>query len=180
MAFGGNFGAAGNLVPFALFRTLDGEAGAGYDADGNLILERASGSLYTPRRIDTLLISGLATEAGGSVLAAVTVGASGDPADADVGQLVTSVAAANQHGLPANFGLGRGRWGAGRGVNRLFCHAIDTALDVGAGPANLASVQTTLGNIGLGDDVAITIRNLHIQALDYLLLRPEFLHSIQG
>lgn len=177
MAFGGNFGAAINLVPFGIIFNAEGEVGAGYDANDNLQFQRASGSVYTPRRVDMLLIAGVV--GGSPVLGAVTLGAFAG-ADVDCGTLVTAAPGLNEHGLPANFGPGRGKWPSSL---RLRVHQNDTAIVVadsgGQAPTNLASVQTTLGFVGPGD-VSAFIRNLHIQELDTLFLRVECIHSIQG
>jgi len=110
MSFGGNFGPVGNLVPFGIIKNILGEQASGYTPDGKIKFMTPSGREYTPDRIDTLVILGFAVQ-GNPPLAAVVPG-NPSTANADTGILVTAAPSAplSQHGLPANFGPGRGKW----------------------------------------------------------------------
>jgi len=86
-----------------------------------------------------------------------------NPAAADTGQLVSDEAAANQHGLPANFGPGRGNWILDdiRKVVVSFQFLSDAAQG-GAGETPLVS----WGVLFSGGDIQITLHNYGGQATD--------------
>lgn len=174
MAFAGNFGASGALVPFAICSNLSAEQGSAYGVvgDDTLQFERASGSDYTPAQINTLLLDG------GAALGAVVAGAA-SAANADVGVLVSSAPAANQHGLPANFGPGQGNW-TQASANRVRVSFREQSTAV-AGPPVLGPGSAVVADVLFAaGDIAISIRNQNAVALNELTVIVEFLHSIQG
>lgn len=191
MTFGGTFGPGGNLIPFGLIFNLQGEAAAGYDADGRVRFTSKSGQVYTPARVDTLLIQGAATEA--SVLLGALVAGGDVAANADVGTLATGVPGVTEHGLPTNFGPGRGNWdeisGVGDGPGpfalprlRLTYMPKITAPVTQPGVASLGqgSVQTVDIAPVAPSNVSSETRNFHGVELDKLLIIVECLHSVQG
>lgn len=176
MAFAGSFGAAAALIPFGIITNILGESSPGYDANGNITFTRASGQVYTPARVDTLIISGTTDQT--PPLGLLTVGFPAI-ADADTGQLTTAVAGVNQHGLPANFGPGRGKWGGVNvtGLNRIRVSAV-AILDVGVAADGAGSVQSH--PIQSGTDATVTVRSYFGEVVDSLVLTVECIHSTQA
>jgi len=191
MAFGGTMGAAGALIPFALIYNIKGEQGAGYDANGRLKFTTADGVVYTPERVDTLLIGLQSTEASNPLDAVIAGG--DDITHADCGELVTSAPAANQNGLPTNFGPGRGNWnlfttaGGPFSITRVrvdyepkITAALPSQAPPNTGGVGQGSVMTTdIEPIGSAD-VGVITRNFFGVNLDKLVMTVECLHSIQG
>lgn len=176
MAFAGDFGAAAALVPFALITNILGETSPGYDADGNITFTKASGQVYTPARVDTLIIA-----AGTDQTAPLGICQAGAAsiANVDTGQLTTAAAGANQHGLPKNFGPGRGNWGGtnATGHNRLRVTAI-AALTVNVVADAAGSLQALPAQSGT--DATATVRSFFGEVTDSLQLIVECVHSVQG
>lgn len=179
MAFGGTFGPSGNLIPFALISNLKGEQASGYDAAGNIKFLNSAGVEYTPARVDTLIIVGQDAD-GNPPLAAMAAGPVAAAA-ADCGQLVTAAPAANQHGLPANFGPGRGNWSGPTGQLGRLRVTPEVDMTTLAAPAGQGSVMPLNAPVLGGDDVAAFVRNFFNQPISTsLTLIVECLHSVQG
>lgn len=177
MAFAGDFGAAGNLIPFALcYSPVYGQA-TGYDANGNLQFTTPGGTVVTPARIDHLQIT-----AGQNILAAL-VDNTDDGSAADTGVFVAAAAAANQHGLPVNFGPGRGNWGDGNPANdrarlRAF---IDSAINTVAAVTNAGGPHVRVnGDTIAGGLTSIVIKNMSEVALASAVIDLQVQHSIQA
>lgn len=173
MAFAGDFGAAANLVPFGLIFTRRWGLAVGYDAGGNIQFQPdgAGGEIITPQRVDGLFISGA-----NDILAAL-VDNTDDGSAADTGVLVTAAAAANQHGLPANFGPGRGNW-----VDP------DNAFDLDVRPLTQRNTVAAATNTGgpvlraiavAGGDLTLAFKNMSEVALANATLLVRMVHSIQ-
>lgn len=167
-----SFGAAGNLVPFGLISNIIGEQAVGYDASGNLIFQRASGSTYTPERVDTLVIN-----AGDGVLGALLAGPP-VAANDDVGTLTTAdpTGSLTNHGLAANFGPGRGNWTSEyafrlRGSASIFQMAV-------AVPATAAGSVQSFTVVG-GGNAEILFRNFSAEDAATLRLVVECVHTVQ-
>ena len=175
MAFAGTFGGAAKLVPPDLIFSAKFGVGTSYDADGNLQFTTPGATLVTPDRVDELLISGA-----GDILAAL-INNSDDGSAADTGVLVTAAAGANQHGLPANFGLGRGKWvnadnaklPSSINVQLDFQQSINTVQGVTnvGGPYVRALVQA-------GGDLTIAIKNMSEVILASSAMRLTLRHTI--
>lgn len=172
MAFAGGFGAAAAQITAGNIELNTGEGGDSYDADGRLVVGRASGSLYTPARIDTIQV----LSKGGNPLGAIVAGGP-DPANVDTGELVSAVPGANQHGLPANFGPGRGKW-TERDLNRIRVWARPSYTK--AVNNDTAGMMTETGAILVGGDVVIRVRNHDSVAVGPCVLIVELTHSVQG
>jgi len=185
MAFGGTMGAAGNLIPFGIIFNLKGEQAAGYDAAGRIRFTNADGVVYTPERVDTLVVNVSVDEINGPPLKAIVPG--GDSiANADCGELVTSAPAANEHGLPTNFGPGRGNWNeflADSGPYSLPRVRVGYQPKITApqqGFGGQGSVMTTdQAPVGAAD-LSVRTRNFFGVDIDKVLMVVECLHSIQG
>lgn len=176
MAFGGTFGPSGALLPFGIIFNILGEKGVGYDADGNIQFQRASGSVYTPARVDTLIVAGEIVQ-NTPPLGALQLGAA-NIANVDTGQLVTAAPLANEHGLPANFGPGRGNWADVTGrVTRLRIEA-SVQRNILALPAGQGAVEYVTDVAG--SDVSALARNTSGEVVDTLRLVVECIHSVQG
>lgn len=176
MSFAGTFGASGALIPATIITNIKGEPGVSYDAAGRIAFQSASGAIYTPDRVDTLFLKGAVDQAI-PPLAALVAGPA-LIANADTGQLVTAAPAANQHGLPTNFGPGRGKWDGPTGQARINVEPSEelTVVNPALGAGSVVAVSASVGGI----DAASTVRNFHGEALNVLTLRVECIHSIQG
>ena len=175
MAFAGNFGASGALIPFGICFNLSAEQGAAYDPvlTSQLRFERASTSTYTPTSINTLILDG-----GAAALGAAVAGAASE-ANADCGLLVSDVPAANQNGLPANFGPGRGNWTPADALRIRV--SFRESCTVVAGPPVTGPGSVVVDSLGVvGGNISILIRNQNAVALTNLNVIVEYLHSIQG
>ncbi|HMO94949.1 MAG TPA: hypothetical protein PKD27_02445, partial [Tepidiformaceae bacterium] len=127
-----------------------------------------------PLRIDSLVLSG-ATD-GTPVLAALANNTD-DGSAADTGVLTTAAPAANQHGLPRNFGVGRGNWNVllmAAVVRVEFLAAINTVAAVTntGGPV----VRTKVPLVG---NFTVAIKNMSEVALASGVILVQFEHSIQ-
>jgi len=175
MAFAGTFGASGNLIPFALIQSKQYGQATGYDASGNLQFTTPGGTVFTPDRVDDLVISA-ETDQNGPPLAALANNTDNGSA-ADTGVLVTAAPAANQHGLPANFGLGRGNWAAAdlTGIHVEFLAAVNTVAGVTnvGGPLVRARTPVAVGNF------SVAVKNMSEVALESCTLLVQVEHSIQ-
>ena len=175
MAFAGDFLAAANLVPFGLIASRQHGAASSYDANGNIQFTTAGGTVFTPGRVDDLLITGAS-----DILLALADDTN-DGSAADTGVLVTAAAGANQHGLPANFGPGRGGW-AGAGTNsrdRLICEIRQAHNDVAAITNAGAPVVRICGDTIANGQTSIVIKNMSEVELESAQLRIRLDHSIQ-
>jgi hypothetical protein len=164
MAFGGQFGASGSILPAAQMRAASGELGASINADGQLVLTRASGSTYVPETFDQFRIS--CGVAGTPPLAGVVIGLA-DPANADTGRLVSAAPGQDEHGLPTNFGPGRGKW-TQADFERIRIVALPT-LNVAAPATGVGSVTMVQGSVAAGD-IELDVRNYFEQDLVSLIL----------
>jgi|GEM_PF-2593408 len=175
MAFAGSIGPSAALIPFALIKNSQGEQAASYDAAGRIAFTRAGGQVYTPDRVDTLFIA-IATDQTpplGITVTGLPLGAS-----ADTGLLVTGVPAANENGLPTNFGPGRGRWDGPTGQSRLRVTA-EAIVDVTVVANAAGALAVSTGPVSAGNARA-GVRNYSGEVVDSILLIVECLHSVQG
>lgn len=178
MALGGTIGPSGALIPANLIVNIKGESGVSYDAADNIQFQDASGQLYTPSRVDTLLIQ-VSTDlnAGQPAPLGALLAGSTNIANADSGMLVTSAPAANQNGLPANFGPGRDKWDGPTGQQRIRVTTAEQ-LNVAVPAAGAGSVVALAG--ASGGNASAVLRNFHAEPLDTLTLTVECVHSVQG
>ena len=192
MSFGGTFGPAGNLVPFGIIQNLEGESSPGYDAAGRIMFARKSGSIYTPDRVDTLIMFG--DKDGSNPLDKLTPDGmiGGTP---DIGTLVSAVPQVflGQHGLPTNFGPGRDKWGSVAPVSqigsfaygrfRIQAEPVIAVSSEQGGPAPVACQGSVMINSTVSSDpnnVYGVVRNYFGVPVPSLILIVECLHSAQG
>jgi hypothetical protein len=178
MAFAGTFGPSGNLIPYKLIQNIKGESASGYDANGNIKFITADGVEYTPARVDTLIITG-ASDDGGPPLDATVAGPT-QASSADTGQLVSAAPAVNQHGLPANFGPGRGNWNDPTGGLARLRVQPEIEITTTQAPAGQGSVMPLNAPVLGGANVSAFVRNFFGDELKALILIVECIHSIQG
>jgi len=183
MTFGGQFGPGGNLVPFGLIKNIKGEIASGYDAAGRIVFINADGEDYTPERVDTLIIVAQPTGQGEGTsfpLGAATPGI-GLPNALDVGTLVSAVPGLTEHGLPTNFGPGRGNWNGPTGHYTRLRLSQSSVVNVPA-----LAVASSTGGVEIGpfdpggSNVAGGVRNLNAVALVVMQIIVECIHSVQG
>jgi len=154
MAFGTCIGAAAGLVQAASITHP-----AGQYADQVNGAAAAAGPFWQATEVEGrgqlmgIIITG---DGVGTDLLAVRAGAAFDITAADTGALVTDEAAANQHGLPANFGPGRGHW-TEADVARLNVQVPDPA-NVAVGAATTLYAVTWQARL-VGNDVEVFIHN---------------------
>ena len=115
MAFGGGAGIPGDMISPTAARVPYGSTGLiTYDADGITAMFSAGGRVLSQSRklFHTLYITLNQDEFIGqqNVPLSAFVDQSLDGSAVDTGVLVSAAPAANQHGLPANFGPGRDNW----------------------------------------------------------------------
>lgn len=181
MAFSGNMGASAAMTPVARIENDRGEAADSYDADSKVVFARATGSKYTPARVDTLVVR-MGLDEATPPLAETQTGAP-SAALSDAGAFVTSAPGADQHGLPANFGPGRGKWGAGD-ASRIRVH-IDPVYDAPAAgettdPTDAVGHLTDVSVTIAFGDILILVRNMNKTELFAAQIVIEYTHSIQG
>lgn len=175
MAFAGSFGASANLIPFGILSSKQWGTASGYDANGNLQFTTPGGTVLTPERIDDLFIA--ATQvAGPSDPLAALIDNDDTGAGADSGVLVTAAPAANQHGLPANFGPGRGNWTADDlGALKV---TIPRAVNTVAAGTNVGGPVVRSINVAAGD-VTVAFKNMSEVVLNNATIRVQMEHTIQ-
>lgn len=175
MAFAGSMGAAQAMTPIARLSTPDG-ATLTYDTDGFTILKQPFNTV-TPilyPQINNLRWT-LITGQGPNLL--VMVAGASVAANADVGALVTGVPSFNEHGIPSNFGPGRGNWVAAD-LERVRAHVLLYEPDAG-NPAFIGMAQVSSLSIGgLGSDLVVFIRNCSLSNVNGLIVELEYRHSI--
>ena len=171
MAFAGTFGAAANQIPFGILASKQYGAASGYDADGRIQFTTPGGTVITPDRFDDLFI----TATGDILLALVNNDDDGVPADN--GLIVSGAPAANQHGLPTNFGPGRGNWVANDlgSLKVEFRGAINTV-----GAVTNTGGPVLRGATLAGADAVISIKNMSEVVLASATIRVQMEHSIQA
>lgn len=192
MSFAGTFGQGGVLVPFGIIQNIKGEQASGYDADGNIQFMTASGQVYTPKRIDTLIFK--ASNGEGQLAGPLGRLQTGvfDPLSIDCGTFSTEAPGLppdiTTHYLPANFGPGRGNWGIVPSggpftANRITMeYAVDLdapGTEGGANTQGQGSVQTSFVDGSKEGIVIIGVRSFHGATLETLWIRLSCLHSVQ-
>jgi hypothetical protein len=185
MAFAGNFGAAASMLPTdsGIVQSNKGENLVNYVTAAPQVdfggFATSANSYRVPAKVCTLILSG---DRDGEVplLGAMEAGpASG--VNADTGLLVTAPPGADEHGLPANFGPGRGKWTA-RDVNRV---RVSFAQDrsVSEDPSADEMLGACWASVALTDDgtnIVITVRNRMLAELEKTKIVVEYVHSIQS
>jgi hypothetical protein len=144
MAFG-NIGAPGGMIGAVNIAP----AGA-YAADGITWL-KAQGIAFAPTppsNLNALLRQRRASFKSiqvGQVTLTARADATSDGTAGDTGVLVTAAPAANQHGIPINFGPGRGRWTTDDVSHRLWVVYYEINTPAGDVPANVQGTDTAGG-----------------------------------
>jgi hypothetical protein len=172
MSFAGNFGAAGAMVPAGNMYSRQYGVSVSYDADDNLQFTTLGGTVVTPERVNDLFVVG----GGGILLPLIDNDDSG--AGADTGVLLTSSPlATNFHGLPANFGPGRGNWTENdrRSMDIEIVEAINTVAAI----TNVGGPVVRTRAVTLGD-FNVTFKNMSEVALADALFRIRLDHTIQA
>jgi hypothetical protein len=181
MAFGGDATPKGFGVAAALVNAGAITAPAGVYASSVNGPALAAGPFWqksarTDRR-SRLNAMRLTAVAGVDLLAAL-VGAP-DITKGDTGQFSSAAAAANQHGLPSNFGEGRGNWLAEHIVGLMFnlMHAGVTAI---AAVADVHDWEVKAMAIAAGD-LTITVHNRATAAVIALsIIQIQYHQSLTG
>lgn len=169
MGFGGNFGAAASMTPIGIISAPSGILT--YNADGISVDLQKNGdsSAFAVREIDNLRITGGA----GTVLAVFI--AAGDGSSGDRGTLVSGAPGANEHGIPANFGPGRGSW-TQEDVERfrasIHLYQSGSLADASIGQAVVQSIILAAG------DISVLFRNISLATCIAMQIDLEYLHTI--
>jgi hypothetical protein len=166
MAFGGNAGAAGGLLAVVNYVPAPGAIQSAYDANGAMEYQDAQGNLVKPADQTVALVIG-----GGTLAAYANVTVDGSAAD--TGILTTAAPAANQHGIPANFGPGRGNWTV-QDAQRLLISKLETqiAAPVTGGTVEIIELGFPSGNL------TMVFKNLGPNAIDIVGVRLRYDHSM--
>jgi len=166
MAFGGNAGAAAGLLAIGTYIPNPGSDAASYDGDD---LEYTEGGAHAygapdPLRNVTLLITTPL-----SVWADATVTGAAD----DTGILTTAAAGTDEHGLPANFGPGRGNWTL-QDIARLTVdvRTTDPTPAVSQPPVSVVGLTVSTG------DLVITCKNQNTVAPAAITVKLRYDHSM--
>lgn len=183
MAFGGGYGIPGNMLAAACMRVPYGSTGLiTYDSDGLTAMFSAGGEVMGRSRklFHTLVLTSFAGEFIGqqAVPLSAFVDQSVDGSAVDTGVLVSAAPAANQHGLPINFGPGRDNWVTST-VERLASSlraVLPSLFAAGAGAASIISVTGGLGPNAR--DIAIVVKNQAAVDLTTLQIRLRYDHTV--
>lgn len=183
MAFGGGYGIPGNMLAGACMRVPYGSTGLiTYDSDGLTALFASGGKVFGQSRklFHTLVLTSFAGEFVGqqAVPLSAFVDASVDGSAVDTGVLVSAAPAANQHGLPINFGPGRDGWLTGD-LEKLASSlraVLPAAFAAGAGAASIIEVVGGLGPNGR--DIRIVVKNQAAANLTTLQIRLRYDHTV--
>jgi hypothetical protein len=166
-------GAAAAMTPIGVLTTPDG-ATLAYDTDGITILKTALGTVTPILRPQINNFRWTIAEDQGPLLLAMVAGVS-LAANADVGALTTAAPGADQHGIPANFGKGRGNWLA-TDRDRVRAHVMlyepDAGLLTNVGMAQVSSIAIVAG------DLVVLVRNCSLSNVNLLKIDFEYIHSI--
>lgn len=186
MAFGGGAGIPAGMFTAANIGIPYGNGVGSYDLS-NRVVPAAAGAVGSPyvgdpagllktqvRTLDFFMASGefIGQQAVPlSAFADQTV----DGSAVDTGILVTGTPAANQHGIPTNFGPGRGNW--------VLADLVRLTIDVlyarpAAFAANLARPAVAVVTLS-GGNVTIVFKNQANQDLSTLGLRLHYNHSLE-
>jgi len=168
------------LVPANLIFNIQGEQGDSYEpGTGRIRFLRASGSIYTPDRVDSLFIPLIGGEDPNPL--AVLIPGIADPANADTGCLTTlAVIPKFCNGLPWNFGPGVGQWARKTGRQSRLRLTFELLPNAGQAPTGQGSIQYQSVAAPGQTDVSAAIRNYFGVAIQEILLIVECVHSVQG
>lgn len=169
MSFGGTFGAAAAMTPIGIMSSTAGTLT--YNADAisvDLQKNGVSASSFAIEQINNLRILGSGSPLGVFV-------ALGDGSTGDRGTLVTGAPGANEHGIPANFGPGRGNWTSTELARlRVLISFYQTGSLANASIGQATAQPPTLA----GGDISVIIRNISLAACASLTIDLEYRHSI--
>jgi len=172
-------GAGGQMVPIEVLSAPGGAPGGtlAYAPDGLRLTKTATGTV-TPilvKRLANLTLFASSGGAGDELLGPLVAG-SPATANADTGAIVTGVPTATQHGIPTNFGPGRGNWTQDDLLRtRVYIQRVLSSPSVALGPGTVSIAGRNL----VGNDLVIQIRNNSATPLLALVLDIEWRHSIQ-
>jgi hypothetical protein len=169
MTFGGTFGAGGNMIPIAGMVSPIGDLTYNPDAISVDLSLFGNTQVIPAPRIDNITI--FAELAATPLLGIFNVGGG-----ADTGSLSTSAPAGGDHGIPANFGPGRGNWTFN---NVLRLRATIPQYTTGA-LLNSEIGQAVVEGMGLigGGDIVIIFRNIALAEPIRMVIELEYRHSI--
>lgn len=172
MAFAGTMGAAAAMTPIGVMSAPGGALS--YATDAISLLKTGIGTVTPIAHPQLANLRFLMGSDQTPPLAAMVLGLA-DPANADTGALVTAAPAANQHGIPANFGPGRGNW-TQNDLERLRVHI--------QGEFFLAGALTDVGTVSIatrtlvGSDLVILVRNMNPSDALGITIDLEWRHSV--
>jgi hypothetical protein len=166
MAFGGNAGAAAGLLAVGTYIPNPGSDGAAYDGDEMEYTEGGAHAYGAPdllRNVTLLITTPLAAYADATI----------DGSAADTGVLTTAAAAADQHGLPSNFGPGRGNWTL-QDIARLSVDVRTTEAAPAASQPTVAVLSLTVSS----GDLVIVCKNQSTGAPEAITVKLRYDHSM--
>jgi hypothetical protein len=144
-------------APGASQTVYDGEDASYRDSNGGLV-----------KQAETTLVVAIA----GAALAAYA-DATVDGSAADTGILVTAAPAANEHGLPANFGPGRGNWQI-QDAHRISTDVLETGMAAPVAGGQVVELDIQIS----GGDMRLAYKNLSTIALTGFAVRIRFDNAI--
>jgi len=170
MAFGAAAGPAEAPIQSSAIISTPGASQSVYDDDDNLEFQTPDGS-HVKGGADQL--SKVVYSFPAALLAYVD--ATQDGSAADTGILTSANSAADQHGLPANFGPGRGNWTKGDNY-RISVELVNQYGDPVAGGA-VEVVSTEVDGVDPGD-IRMILKNLSEADVSFLDIRVQYEHSL--
>ena len=172
MAFGGNMGPAKAMTLVGAMNVPDGST-LSYDADAISLRAAAPGTVTAQLRPSLANLRFSIDNSQGPALKAIVLGAA-DPANPDTGSLSSADPKLNQHGIPVNFGPGRGNW-TQADIQRLRAQVIRSRYDGGAITAT-GTAQVTQVTLN-GSDIEILVRNMSERDADFIDVELDYRHS---
>lgn len=185
MAFGGGAGIPGGMLTAANLRIPYGNGIGAYDANNRLVPAAAGSQGVYIGDPGSQLLNQLRTfeffATSGEFVGQQAVPLSAfadqtvDGSAVDTGVLVSAVPAANQHGIPTNFGPGRGNWFL-PDLPRLTVEIWYVRLTTFG--ANFGWPEVVAIDL-LGGNITIVVKNQANQSLSTLGLRLHYNHSLE-
>lgn len=173
MAFGGTMGAAAAMTPVAAMRVPLGSSVPVYVGD-TISIPTSDGTGTVRDSIQELIFVPITS---GSPVLAAFIGQSVDGSSADAGVLTTASPTGNRHGIPSNFGPGRGNWTfADLYRLRMSIEAVQFAAYASDGGMPFATAIQLSG--ASPSDVLIFFKNQSAQNIEFLRILLKYDHSI--